>query len=253
MHTVLSSKNIKIHKINELKHRDLALGLIKLEGKSTVIASVYMDITTPIEPIITPVLDYCQRHGYGILIGSDTNAHHTDWGLEINDRGRQLEEIIDNYGLVVHNRGRLPTYECKLGSSIIDVTLSSRLPLKLENWRVNRSFNGSDHNTIHYQLVTDTIEIPSHRDYATADWNSFTHELSTTQTYVPSHITQKKLDKMVQKLTYSIENATENSCPTIPKKTVNKNIPWWNPLLADTRKELNALHRKHQNTPKYTK
>ena len=54
---------------------------------------------------------------------------------------------------------------------------------------------------------------------------------------------------MVQKLTYSIENATENSCPTIPKKTVNKNIPWWNPLLADTRKELNALHRKHQNTP----
>ena len=33
---IFSSKNLKIHEINELKTRDIALGLIKLEGKSTV-------------------------------------------------------------------------------------------------------------------------------------------------------------------------------------------------------------------------
>ena len=112
-----------------------------------------MDITTAIEPVILPILDYCQEHGYGLLLGADTNAHHTDWGLEANDRGRQLEAIIDNYGLITHNRGRVPTYECKLGRSIIDVTLSCRLPLKIDNWRVNRKFNGSDHNTILLSLI----------------------------------------------------------------------------------------------------
>ena len=75
-----------------------------------------------------------------------------------------------NLHLVIHNRGRLPTYECKLGSSIIDVTMSSRLPMRVDNWRVNRSFNGSDHNTIQFQLVIDKIELPEHRNYDKADW-----------------------------------------------------------------------------------
>ena len=127
---ILSSKHIKIHEINELKHRDLAIGLIKLDGKSTVIVSLYMDINTSVATLITPVLIYCQQHGYGILIGADTNAHHTDWGLTTNERGRELEEIIDNYGLVIHNRGRLPTYECKLGKSIIDVTMFEQIASK---------------------------------------------------------------------------------------------------------------------------
>ena len=85
-----------------------------------------MDITKLIEPLLTPTLEYCQQHGYGILIASDTNAHHTDWGWSTNDRGRQLETIIHNYGLTIHNQGKLPTIECKTGISIIDVTLSSR-------------------------------------------------------------------------------------------------------------------------------
>ena len=112
---------------------------------------MYLDITKSIEPILSPILDYCQQHGYGILLGMDSNAHHTDWGVETNERGCQMEHIIDNYGLTIHNRGRVPTYECKLGKSIIDLTLSNRFPLKIDNWTVNRNYNGSDHNTILYQ------------------------------------------------------------------------------------------------------
>ena len=52
------SKNIEIHAINELKTRDTAVGLIRLEGKSTVIVSMYLDITKPIEPMISPILEY---------------------------------------------------------------------------------------------------------------------------------------------------------------------------------------------------
>ena len=45
---IISSKNIKIHEINELKSRDVAVGLTKLEGKSTVIVSLYLDINLTI-------------------------------------------------------------------------------------------------------------------------------------------------------------------------------------------------------------
>ena len=225
----------------------MAIGMIKLDGKSTVIISLYMDIKTSVQNLIAPALEYCQRHGYGMLIGMDTNAHHTDWGLNTNDRGRELEAIIDNHNLVIHNRGRLPTYECKLGSSIIDVTMSSRLPMRVDNWRVNRSFNGSDHNTIQFQLVIDTIELPEHRNYDKADWVQFSEELKQITFHTPIQVTQKKVDKMVNKLTYSITKATENCCPTLPAKLINKNNPWWTPQMAELRKEVTALYRRAMN------
>ena len=156
----------------------------------------------------------------------------------------QLETIIDKYGLTIHNQGRQPTYESKLGKSIIDVTLSNRFPLKIQNWRVNRSFIGSDHNTILFHLVTDIIEIPAHRDYSQANWTLFKNELSQINSYTPSIINQKKLDKMVYKLTNSIEDITEQS---LPAKLVNKNNPWWTPQIADLRKELTALYRRYIN------
>ena len=112
---IFSSKNLKIHEINELRSRDVAIGLIRLDGKAMVIVSMYMDINPCIEPILAPILEYCQTHGYSLLIGADTNAHHTDWGNEVNERGKQLEELIDSYGITIHNKGKLPTYECKLG------------------------------------------------------------------------------------------------------------------------------------------
>ena len=39
--SIFSSKNLKIHEINELKTRDVAIGMIKLDGKSTVIVCIW--------------------------------------------------------------------------------------------------------------------------------------------------------------------------------------------------------------------
>ena len=110
---------------------------------------------------------------------------------------------------MLHNQGKVPTFDCNRGKSIIDITLSNRLPLKIENWRVNRKFNGSDHNTIMYQLVTDLVEIPAHRNYDKADWSKFADDLKKVSIYTPEVLNQKKLDAMVQKISYSIETITE--------------------------------------------
>ena len=97
-------------------------------------------------------LDYSKSRGYSILLTADTKSHSKIWENETNTRGKKWEELIEIEHLLVHNQGRIPTFESKIGKSIIDVTLSHRLPYTIENWRVLRSYNGTDHNTIHYSL-----------------------------------------------------------------------------------------------------
>ena len=86
------------------------------------------------------------------MLTVDTNSHSKLWGNETNSRGKKWEDFFEKEQLLVHNQGRIPTFESKNGKSIIDVTLRYRLPNTLENWRVLRSFNGTDHITIHYSL-----------------------------------------------------------------------------------------------------
>ena len=43
--SITASNRLHMAKITELKHRDLAAGLVTLEGKKTVLISVYLDIT----------------------------------------------------------------------------------------------------------------------------------------------------------------------------------------------------------------
>ena len=45
---------------------------------------------------------------------------------------------------------------------------------------------------IMYKLTVNTIEIPAHRPYDTANWDLFKSELGNMEIYTPTIITQKK-------------------------------------------------------------
>ena len=110
----------------------MAIGITKLEGRTTVLVSLYLDINqSPVPDFFVKALEYSKSRGYSMLIGSDTNSHSTLWGKETNNRGEQLEDLIDTYNLDIHNRGKMPTYDCSLGQSIIDVTLSMDLKIAI--------------------------------------------------------------------------------------------------------------------------
>ena len=137
-----------------------------------------MDIKTkPVTEHLQAAIDYCKSRGYSILLTADTNSHSKIWGNETNTTGKKWKELIQTEHLLVHNQGRIPTFESKIGKSIIDVTFSYRLPYTLNNWRVLRSYNGTDHNTIHYSLKGMKIEIPTRRLYHKANWDQFTQML----------------------------------------------------------------------------
>ena len=142
-----------MQEISNLSHRDLAVCLIKCSGKQTAVISAYMDIKTqPITEQLQAAIDYYKSRGDSILLTADTNSHSRFWGNETNTRGKKWEELIETEHQLLHNQGRIPTFESKNGKSIIDVTLSYRLSHTLENWRVLRSYNGTDRNRIHFSL-----------------------------------------------------------------------------------------------------
>ena len=127
--------------------------------------------------------------------------------------------------------------------ALVDILdLSEVDKLKIEDWKVCKAYNHSDHNTIKYTITTDIIEIKPHRQYESADWDTFKAELQKQELHVPKIITQEKLELMVNKLNNAITSELDKVCPILPSKIINKNNPWWTEQLNQMRKELFTLY-----------
>ena len=121
---ITACTRLQMAEISELKHRDLAAGLITLEGKKPVIISIYLDITQdPVPEHLIKAINYCKQKRFSILIGMDSNAHSDIWGHSNNKRGNELVDYIVQEGLEIHNKGKEYTYECSTGKSVIDLSL----------------------------------------------------------------------------------------------------------------------------------
>ena len=73
--------------LTQLNHRDMAVGLIRLDRKDVMLISLYCDIKEdPVPDFLKTALDYGEKRGYSILLAADTNAHSSMWGHETNHR-----------------------------------------------------------------------------------------------------------------------------------------------------------------------
>ena len=95
-------------------------------------------------------------------MGVDSNAHSQLYGPDTNKRGEAFEEFILMQGLLVENRGTMPTFETIRGDthlkSHIDVTLSKG-NVRIVDWAVCREYNGSDHNTISWSTLDKQLPV----------------------------------------------------------------------------------------------
>ena len=127
---------------------------------------------------LSNILNYAAGLNIPLLMGADTNSHTIMFGPDSNRRGLELEEVILNNGLRVENIGTMPTFETirgnKLIGTCIDVTLSRGLDEEIIDWRVDNSYNGSDHKTILFKIKLETEDKKEERN-----WNagpvSYTH------------------------------------------------------------------------------
>ena len=113
-----------------------------------------------------------------------------------------MESFLIQNGVSLNNIGKRPTIRARqedtLIETVIDVTMNKGLMNRIENWRVDGKYNGSDHNTIRCELRQVEIKSETRRPWDEVDWFRFKAELGKYNLYQPQMINEKKLDKMVE-------------------------------------------------------
>ena len=249
---IYTDMNSKAWYIESLSSSDITVIQTVINGKSTLLLSVYLDINwiQVIPKELHKVMKYAEDKGLGILIAADTNCHSSLFGPSTNKRGEQLELFIAKYKLHIENNSHIPTYESRGAATCIDITLTARMGVSVQKWEVNRGFNGSDHNSIEFELMTDKITLEPQWIWSQANWEMFSIEIKNNLiTQSKYAITQRECDNMVNALYNTISKALDKAVPKSKKRIVDKNNPWWNTYLAKQRRKLDTLY-KHQKSNK---
>ena len=247
---VVLDKEINYWPIDTWSTRDLAVVALELLDKVVYVALCYMDITLPIvQQELDELVDYCHRTQMPLVIGMDANAHSTTWGeIDTNRRGETLDEWLIVKGLIVNNKGRVPTFVPDNGSrsTIIDLTISNIwADEKITDWTVEtKEASLSDHRKIMFKLAGNmqrkTMIL---RRYKSASWREFKDLLA------------KRTDKVLpeggldDQALYVQENLVETLDAVAPAKAISlsgEGTKWWNDSLAKKRLILKNLY--HERT-----
>ena len=220
-----------------------------------LLVSGYFDIKLPvIQDWMSNIMSYANNKRCSVLLGIDTNCHSELFGDETNKRGEELEDFIFMHDLEVENRGNIPTFSTfknnKLATSFIDITMSRGVTVA--DWRVDESFNNSDHNTLCYNLILAPPPTKLIRPWSKANWSRFHRILSKHSFFIPDIMSTKKLDALVQSLYKILNYALDKACPLRPSKTLPTNLNWWNKRLDNQSKQLNKQYKKAKRTRSLT-
>ena len=89
--------------INEFTSRDCVAIKLIINNRPIILASIYMDAEDKNFPpkSVTELTNYATKTDMPLIVGSDTNSHHTIWGDKNQDkRGEILLDYLGNYDLL---------------------------------------------------------------------------------------------------------------------------------------------------------
>ena len=173
----------------------------------------------------------------------------SSFGTTTNKRGDKLELFIAHHKLDIENQGLTPTFQARGAQTIIDITLTARLSVSVTNWTVSQEYNGSDHNTITFQVEQDKQKIEPTWKWHKADWTGFTLALQYNPLRIPPTLTQRKCETLLDDFYKELERAMKDNIPKTKPKIIDKNNPWWNSKLQNERKVLCKLHKTSLKKP----
>lgn len=90
-----------------------------------------------------------------VIVGGDLNAKSKIFGAKKNDkRGEALEEFLVINEFIPINKGNVPTFANKNGTSVIDVTMAKgKIANRIKNWHVKVDTESmSPHRYIYYEI-----------------------------------------------------------------------------------------------------
>jgi len=243
--SIYLSTSIKAWYMESLSTPDMTVVQMKLNNRSTLIVSVYMDInnTAVIPDELDKVMDYVNQKGLAIIIGADTNAHSTNYGPTGNTRGDKVDLFTAQQRLSIENKGDTATFHGRGCNTFIDATFTSKLSVSIKDWKVCTDYNGSDHNTILFNTDIEYEQVLPQWQWHKADWDTFSAELQKADIDLPHIIYQVDCDEIVNKYYKLLYKAMKIAIPKSKTKLIDKNNPWWTPGLQTRRKQVNKLYR----------
>ena len=246
---IVHSKDLIITSLQHWCNRDCAVGLINLNGQKTILASIYLDINLPVrQEWLEKLLRMAEVKSYPVIIGMDSNAHSSLFGPDTNQRGEELENLILEHTLKVENQGDIPTFEARRGAAIaqtsIDVTLTRGLNRSVDEWHVNRDYNASDHNNIHFKINADPDSKVKIRPWSKTDWKVFSDHLRKADYKTPLTMSMKKLDKIVTHMYKLIDDALDVACPKIKVSNTTKSGHWATDEHAKQKQSVSKLYKR---------
>jgi hypothetical protein len=104
-----------------------------------------MDITKSVRSAeLIALLDFCREEQKILLLSIDHNSHSYLFSDYENNPGLEIDGLIVEYSLEVHNRGITPTFSgagpnSTVNYSVVDIILSLNMPKdhKIEEWKVS--------------------------------------------------------------------------------------------------------------------
>ena len=228
--------------------RDTATCSIELPHSKLYVSSIYMDGNEPFPIKFINLAEHCLKHKHGLIIGTDSNSHHTAWGnTNCNSRGHTLIQLLAQAGLLWSNNGK-HTYKRHSQETAIDLTLRNDFAPLIEFWDTVPNFSLSDHILIEFVITLKSNVIKSRPirsinkkqcnwdSYSTLVKNAFASRSKThpnikliTTTSNHNSIFKKsnhELNQLVDHVNNILHDSFIKSCPPTFIRT-KKNLTWW--------------------------
>ena len=171
----------------------------------------------------------------------DFNAHNPMWGSTLlNDKGKKVEDLLNQEGLCIFNDGADTYLHPGNGSySAIDLTICDPSLLLDFSWRVHDDLCGSDHFPIIIEnLFPSSSKRPSRWKFDKANWPLF-EQLCFNE--LRTEIFENIFDPIL-KFNETIISIADRTIPKTSTNPKNPSKPWFDDDCEEARK-----HRKRPN------
>ena len=252
---VVTSPNIQGTMLSQFSSRDSSAVLLESRengGLGVVLASFYMayDGLVP-PPLLEELITFCRNGNLGLVIGCDSNAHHTSWGsTDRNRRGYDLAEFLASNRISWCNVGNTPTFHVANRREVLDLTLINDIMAdRVKDWHVSDSPSLSDHAFLRFNVALRLEGGRFLRNTKQVDWGLFRQELSNllpTGDTVVNSVTD--INCLSQDITAALQQAYNVACPLKWVSYKSNKTPWWTPALSGLRKETRRLLRVAKRT-----
>ncbi len=243
---ILAKQDINLLLNEELSSDDFTVCVLESKDLNLILASGYLDIEKPvIQEELTKIVEYSREKGFNLVIGLDSNAWSTSWGMEsANERGIGLEEFMAVNNLYVANEGRIATFENAIRSSIIDITITNK-PNLIRKWSVQEELIYSDHRKITFEINAEIIkEEKLTRNLSNTNWNLFRKHLNNKRYVTIQKWNKNNLNTAAEEWNQIVKEALDQVAPRKKITAATSKPEWFDNNLRVLRRKMHNCYRQ---------